>query len=516
VIQKISAPGAGFRGVLNYALGPSKSPELVAGNMAGENARSLAREFGDARAGNEAVGKPVFHTSLSADPSDQVTPEKWRAIAEAYVERMGYGDSLWVAVRHRDTEHDHIHIIASRITHDGTRVKDRQERKQGELIVRDLEREHGLYRVLPSREAPRQAITRDELAAFERTGEVSVKGRLLEHLKIAARDRPTMGDFAGRLEAQGVGVRLNVASTGRVSGISYELDGVAFKGSYVGRAYSWQGLQDRQGIAYEAGRDLPVLQALSRGEDRPPAPAQVQPPAAPMPELEKPAAAFRQAAVVASRVELLERHNQLNSEQYEAGKVVWVANDLARTQEASLPAIQRQYQLEVVDRLERVYASPRAAFDRLHAYVEREGFARAAEAFERSPGAFGWLRGAGLGPLRNEARERALGSAPAIGSALHSLAAQSAARTAREPLLAQAAARVPSAEKRASRMSHLRAQLPGQWQLSRELHGAAQALGIAVQGLSATIVQHVARVATHFAVRIGRDMFLGRDDGLGR
>ena len=516
MIQKISPPGQGFRGVLNYALDAKKAPELVAGNMAGENARSLAREFGDARASNEAVGKPVFHGSLSADPGDQVSAERWRAITEAYVDRMGYGESLWVAVRHRDADHDHVHIIASRVGHDGTRVKDHQEQKRGETIVRDLEREHGLHQVAPSREAERRAISRDELAAFERTGQVSVKGRLLEHLKIAARDRPTMGEFAERLEAQGVAVRVHVASTGRVSGISFELDGVAVKGSDVGRAYSWQGLQQRLGLSYEEGRDLPVLQALSRGQDRAPAPPPAAPPEASMPPLDKPAEAFRQAAVVTTRAELLERRMQLHAEVVEAGSVVRQAEHLARTQDSSLRAIQADYQIRVVNRLERVYADPRAAFERLHGLVKREGFARAAEAFERSPATFGRLRGIGLGPVQNAEREQALRFAPAIGSGLRELADRSAQRTAREPAVAEAAARVPAASRRESRMSQLRDRLPGYPELAREIHGAAQTLGDAVYGLSATAVRHVARIASQLAVRIGRDLFLGRDDGLGR
>jgi hypothetical protein len=111
----MSDPGRGFRGVLNYALADKKQPDLLAGNMGGTNARALAREFADCRALNERVRKPVFHSSLSAALTDQVTAEQWATLAQAYLERLGYRDCPWVAIRHRDTHHDHVHLIASRI-----------------------------------------------------------------------------------------------------------------------------------------------------------------------------------------------------------------------------------------------------------------------------------------------------------------------------------------------------------------------------------------------------------------
>src|SRR5258708_5234165 len=91
MIQKLSDPGAGFRGALNYALAAKKQPELIAGNMGGESARELAKEFGEGRALTPAVQKPVFHGSLTAPSSDQLSEEQWRRIAELYLERLGYG-----------------------------------------------------------------------------------------------------------------------------------------------------------------------------------------------------------------------------------------------------------------------------------------------------------------------------------------------------------------------------------------------------------------------------------------
>jgi hypothetical protein len=262
MIQKLSRPGAGFRGILNYALAAKKQPELIGGTMAGETARELAAEFGHGRSLNPAVHKPVFACSLTAAPADRLSESDWRRFAETYLERLGYGDCQRVLIRHHDTDNDHIHIIAYRIDSRGKRVADFQEIKRGEAIVRDLEKEYRLTRVAPSREASRAAPAREELAKFARTGDVAVKARLQEHVDVAARGRPSLVEFAERLQTQGVEVHAHVASTGRLSGLSFALDGVSCKGSDLGRGYSWQGLAERTGVHYEPARDLARLRAL--------------------------------------------------------------------------------------------------------------------------------------------------------------------------------------------------------------------------------------------------------------
>ena len=47
---------------------------------------------------------------------------------------------------------------------------------------------------------------------------------------------PTTPEFAQRLEDVGVIVRAGMTSTGRMAGFSFELDGLAFKGSKLGKA----------------------------------------------------------------------------------------------------------------------------------------------------------------------------------------------------------------------------------------------------------------------------------------
>jgi hypothetical protein len=95
-------------------------------------------------------------------------------------------------------------------------------------------------------------------------GLVSEKEQLKALIREAAKNAPTMGEFVRRLQARGVQVRANIARGGHVSGISYQLDRVAVKGSGLGRAYTFMGVQKEQGVRYERGRDLPALERAAR------------------------------------------------------------------------------------------------------------------------------------------------------------------------------------------------------------------------------------------------------------
>ena len=60
---------------------------------------------------------------------------------------------------------------------------------------------------------------------------------------MAAADKPTMRQYLQRLKDAGVETRIRETRTGKIQGISYELEGVAFAGHKLGRNYSWNGLK---------------------------------------------------------------------------------------------------------------------------------------------------------------------------------------------------------------------------------------------------------------------------------
>lgn len=257
--------GKGFRGALEYDL-TKEGGRVLDTNMAGENPRELAAEFGEIRKLRPNLGKAVLHVSLSAAPGEKLTDAQWREIGKRYIDGMGLEKNQFIVTRHTDTEHEHIHILANRIRFDGGVTSDSQDYKRQETIMRELERDYGLQRVAPSIEAERKAPTKGEIEGGIRTGEPSAKQQLQQLCDGAAKDCRSFSVYQERLEAAGVELVPVVQLEGaKLSGLSYRLDGVTMKGSDLGKAYSPSGLAKR-GVTYEQDRDFAAVRASGERE----------------------------------------------------------------------------------------------------------------------------------------------------------------------------------------------------------------------------------------------------------
>ncbi|TWW10033.1 hypothetical protein E3A20_08390 [Planctomyces bekefii] len=255
--------GRGFRGAMKYLLGKDGS-EIIGGNMLGQNARELAAEFSESRRLKPTLGRAVYHASLSLPLGEALTDQRWGEVAEKYMDGMGFKGAQYVVVKHNDTAHSHIHILASRIKLDGKVVSESHDYRRSETLIRGLEREFSLSPTLPSREAQSRAPTTGELHRALKENRPSTKLKLQNIINEAARGRPSMSQFVSHLEDQNVAVIPNIAKTGHVSGISFRLGGEMMKGSDLGRSFTWKGLQQR-GVSYEYGRDIQAIrQAASR------------------------------------------------------------------------------------------------------------------------------------------------------------------------------------------------------------------------------------------------------------
>lgn len=139
MIGKIAKKGRSFRGLAAYLLRGDRGV-IVAGPMAGRN----AREFGTLRRLNPRLTKAVCHMMLSLSGGEALTDDQWRDVARFYVDGMGFSDAAWLGVLHRDTDHEHLHIMASRVSFDGKTVSDANDFRRSEQLVRAIEQKYGL------------------------------------------------------------------------------------------------------------------------------------------------------------------------------------------------------------------------------------------------------------------------------------------------------------------------------------------------------------------------------------
>lgn len=91
---------------------------------------------------------------------------------------MDFSNRQYVVVRHNDTEHDHIHIIANRVSMDGAVVSESNDYKRHEEIMRKLEKQYCLQQVVSSEKVMKRAPKKQEIEFALRTENLPVKQQL--------------------------------------------------------------------------------------------------------------------------------------------------------------------------------------------------------------------------------------------------------------------------------------------------------------------------------------------------
>jgi len=274
--------GTGFRGCLNYVLG-KKDATLIGGTMCGQTPEELAAEFAIARQLRPNLKVAVFHATLSVASTQKLedseeNDQRWLAIAANYMKAMEFDNNQYAVVKHSDTEHDHIHIVANRICLDGGVVDDSWDYYKSQEIIRQLERNYNLETVTPSWETDKRAQTTGEHRYLQSKGNKSVRVQLQDLIDEVTQDNPSMPEFVERLQQQGVEVQVGLTRTGIgfSKGISYNLDGVALSGTQLGKAYTFSGLQKHRGVSYDKGRDNALIEALMQPQNLAIAPSEAE------------------------------------------------------------------------------------------------------------------------------------------------------------------------------------------------------------------------------------------------
>ncbi|ECM6393685.1 relaxase/mobilization nuclease domain-containing protein, partial [Salmonella enterica subsp. enterica serovar Newport] len=253
-MQKIKR-GKSFAGVVQYALKPGahhkSDPIIIGGYMLGDSALELIAEFDSTKHLRQDVAKSVWHNSLRLPNGESLTNEQWSSIADDYMKRMGFSDTHLRCYVLHDDDGQHIHIIASRIDMAGGKLYlGRNENLISTRIISELEIDHNLTvtKTAPAiapKQPKRKKISRNEQMLSARTGVPSPKEALQHIIDKSLTDTPDLLTFIKRLEQAEVSWKVNVASTGKMNGFSFEYAGIAFKASQLGKSYSWANLSNR-------------------------------------------------------------------------------------------------------------------------------------------------------------------------------------------------------------------------------------------------------------------------------
>jgi relaxase-like protein len=257
MISKVTQ-GADGRALIRYLFGPGKANEhtnqriVTSGIVMGvEEGRLLTpQEISDLGAALDAAndmyranpaGGHIWHLSLSLPVADRrLSDDQWGMIAQNAIqaigfEREGMRPAAWVAVAHGTSAigNQHIHIAATLVRVDGSRVDTWQSKRVLSRVCAALEVDYGLV-VVEGREGKGMpGLSRAELERTAREQRLEppriALARLVRAASVASRDE---AEFVRRVRGSGVLVRPRFETGGKEAVIGYSVafrtkDGVA-------------------------------------------------------------------------------------------------------------------------------------------------------------------------------------------------------------------------------------------------------------------------------------------------
>lgn len=253
----VAKPGRSFKNRVDYIL--KDDHDFICSNMASDynNVSDLTDEFKAVSSFRLDIKKPVFHAFLSLPKNEHLTDEQWQEIAKDYLKEMNIDieKHQYICVRHNDTDKEHIHIVANRVGLDGSVWLGQHSAFNTIAACERLEVKHDLTitQGLKGQKSEVSAPTKNEIEQALRTGEKPARLVLQASLQAAMTGKPDLETFVERLQAVGIEPRFNVASTGNVAGVSFSVNDIAFKGSQLGKKYSWNTIKGK--VKYDKNRD---------------------------------------------------------------------------------------------------------------------------------------------------------------------------------------------------------------------------------------------------------------------
>lgn len=261
--------GKSFAGVCRYVedvgkRASGKQPELICSTLTAQTSLGRIRELSRIAQSRPDVDKPVWHCSLSLPEGERLSAEKWTEVVRDFVSGMGMDADRqpYFAVRHQDTAHDHVHLVLCRVMEDGSLFYGQKEAVKAIKVTQVLEAKHGLKATqgLHRRRKLKVQVKGNEIQMAERKGKAPPKLKLQALIDSALEAQKSASLFVTTLEMAGVDVIPALSPSGKLNGFVFVLDGVAFKGSQLGKDYGLKGLLSR-GLSYDKGREYEELNA---------------------------------------------------------------------------------------------------------------------------------------------------------------------------------------------------------------------------------------------------------------
>lgn len=283
-----------FLKTLQYVLG-KVGAAIIGKNMSGEAPDTLNKEFLESKNTNHQVKRHCAHLILSLPKQESVDDLTMSHITGDFLESMGYRNSNditqnvpFVAVRHHDKEHEHIHIVASRVRFDSSCVSDSWDYLKAQNATRAIATKYDLSVAPVSSNAVAQNLADSGVDATVSPNrspsirqinanhqEPSFKEIIGEAIEKALINSKNLTEYASNLYDNGVVAKAKFDGK-ELLGFSYAYKGKYAAGNQISRRYSWNNIQAEWELEYNPIRDYEPLKQVAlfalkyKGEELPP------------------------------------------------------------------------------------------------------------------------------------------------------------------------------------------------------------------------------------------------------
>ena len=228
---------------------------MICRTVPGCTVQELAHNFRQVAKLNSKVVKLVAHYSISLPVEDnlQVDRAAMYSISRTLLERLGHTRCPYFGIEHHDTKHRHWHLAASTVSYNGDWVDDTFERYRLRHLERELEADFELERVPHRPDAEVKNLSTGEYRLKRRSKRLLPKEKLWLALdECIARSR-SLARLTMELRTQYPEISIRLTEQhGEHVGISFKVDGIAFAGRSLGRAYSLNGLRRYHDVQHDS------------------------------------------------------------------------------------------------------------------------------------------------------------------------------------------------------------------------------------------------------------------------
>lgn len=244
--------GKSFGGCVRYLMEREQSAVIDSFGIRDYDIRAIISDLNAQRKLRPELGNAVGHSILSWSNEDRpkLAVEKMAVLAREYMEKMGIKNTQYITVLHTDKNHPHVHIVYNRVDNNGEAIDNFNHWHKSRKVCREMTERYGFYIGKGKEHVNRQALR----------GSDRLRYILHDALNSTLTEATSWKQLETMLAHKNISILYKYRSgTNEVQGISFEKDGVKFKGSVIDRRFSFAGIDKQLGENRNMEKHIPAL-----------------------------------------------------------------------------------------------------------------------------------------------------------------------------------------------------------------------------------------------------------------